>query len=47
MTAFFDGVGTDVSAGIWTETPVDRPSFKAKFAAKRIAAAKAEEAVGV
>jgi chlorophyllide a reductase subunit Y len=32
---------------VWQETPVDRPEFKAKFAAKRIAAARAEEAVGV
>jgi chlorophyllide a reductase subunit Y len=47
MTAFFDGVGKDATAGVWQETPVDRPEFKAKFAAKRIAAARAEEAVGV
>ncbi len=46
MSAFFDGVGTGYSAGVWEETPVDRPEFKAKFAAKRIAAAKAEEAIG-
>jgi len=47
MAAFFEGVGRNASAGIWQDTPVDRPDFKAKFAAKRIAAAKAEEAVGV
>ncbi|RVT40228.1 chlorophyllide a reductase subunit Y [Sphingobium algorifonticola] len=47
MTAFFDGVGTGHSAGVWEDTPKDRPEFKAKFAAKRIAAAKAEEAIGV
>ena len=47
MTAFFDGVGAGANAGVWEQTPVDRPEFKAKFAAKRIAAAKAEEAVGV
>ncbi len=47
MTAFFEGVGRDGSAGVWEEKPVERPEFKAKFAAKRIAAAKAEEAVGV
>ncbi|WP_298691079.1 chlorophyllide a reductase subunit Y [uncultured Sphingomonas sp.] len=46
MTAFFDGVGTGPTAGVWEGTPVDRPAFKAKFAAKRIAAAKAEESVG-
>ncbi len=47
MTAFFDGVGAGASAGVWEKTPVERPEFKAKLAAKRIAAAKAEEAVGV
>ncbi|MBY0582084.1 MAG: chlorophyllide a reductase subunit Y [Sphingomonas sp.] len=46
MTAFFDGVGSGPTAGIWSETPVDRPEFKAKFAAQRLAAAKAEESVG-
>jgi 3,8-divinyl chlorophyllide a/chlorophyllide a reductase subunit Y len=47
MTAFFEGVGKDGTAGVWEERPVERPEFKAKFAAKRVAAAKAEEAVGV
>jgi 3,8-divinyl chlorophyllide a/chlorophyllide a reductase subunit Y len=47
MTAFFEGVGRDGTAGVWEEKPVERPEFKAKFAAKRIASAKAEEAVGV
>ena len=47
MSAFFAGVGEAATAGIWSDTPVDRPQFKAKYAAKRIAAAKAEEAVGV
>ena len=46
MTAFFEGVGTGPSAGVWQQTPIDRPEFKAKYAAKRIAAAKAEESVG-
>jgi len=46
MTAFFEGVGTGPTAGVWETTPVDRPEFKAKYAAKRIAAAKAEEHVG-
>ncbi|MFX8090493.1 hypothetical protein ABTK75_19445, partial [Acinetobacter baumannii] len=46
MRAFFDGVGDGATAGVWTETPVDRPDFKAKYAAQRIAAAKAAEAVG-
>ena len=47
MRAFFEGVGEGATAGIWEETPRDRPEFKAKFAAKRIATAKAEEAIGV
>lgn len=46
MRAFFDGVGEGAAAGIWSDTPVDRPQFKAKYAARRIAAAKAEAAVG-
>lgn len=46
MSAFFDGVGTGAAAGIWEATPEDRPDFKAKYAAKRIAMAKAEESVG-
>ena len=47
MKAFFHGVGEGPTAGVWEKQPVDRPEFKAKFAAKRIAAAKAESAVGV
>jgi len=46
MSAFFDGVGTGHAAGIWEKTPEERPEFKAKFAAKRIAMAKAEEHIG-
>ncbi|TFU03855.1 chlorophyllide a reductase subunit Y [Polymorphobacter arshaanensis] len=46
MTAFFEGVGKDATAGVWENTPVDRPDFKAKFAARRIAAAKAEASIG-
>ncbi len=46
MKDFFEGVGTGPSAGVWETTPVDRPEYKAKFAAKRIAAAKAEEHIG-
>ena len=47
MKAFFEGVGVGPTAGVWEKLPVDRPEFKAKFATKRIAAAKAESAVGV
>lgn len=46
MTAFFEGVGKDMSAGVWEDTPQDRPLFKKKFAAQNIAARKASEAVG-
>jgi chlorophyllide a reductase subunit Y len=46
MRRFFEGVGAGPAAGVWTDTPIDRPAFKAKYAARRIAAAKAEEAVG-
>ncbi len=46
MTAFFEGVGEGHTAGIWEDTPTDRPKFKAKYAAQNIAAAKAAEAVG-
>jgi chlorophyllide a reductase subunit Y len=46
MQSFFEGVGEGYTAGIWEDTPKDRPEFKKKFAAKQIAAAKAEEAIG-
>ncbi len=46
MQRFFQGVGEGENAGIWEKKPVDRPEFKAKFAARRIAAAKAEQAIG-
>ena len=46
MQAFFEGVGTGHAAGIWEDTPTDRPKFKAKYAAQNAAAAKAAEAIG-
>jgi chlorophyllide a reductase subunit Y len=46
MTEFFEGVGSGYSAGIWEDTPTDRPKFKARYAAQNAAAAKAAEAVG-
>jgi chlorophyllide a reductase subunit Y len=46
MRDFFEGVGEGTTAGVWQDQPVDRPQFRAKYAAKRIATAKAEEAVG-
>ena len=47
MKAFFGDAGEGPNAGVWQDTPVDRPAFKAKYAAKRIALAKAQEAIGV
>ncbi|WP_211248119.1 chlorophyllide a reductase subunit Y [Sphingomonas astaxanthinifaciens] len=46
MKHFFEGVGEGHAAGQWQDLPVDRPDFKARYAAKRLAAAKAEQAVG-
>ncbi|ADL02350.1 chlorophyllide a reductase subunit Y [Brevundimonas subvibrioides] len=46
MTSFFEGVGKGDTAGIWSETPVARPEFKARYAKLQAAAAKAEEHVG-
>jgi chlorophyllide a reductase subunit Y len=31
MNAFFAGVGTEATAGIWEDTPRDRPEFRARF----------------
>ena len=46
MRAFFDGVGSGPAAGVWEDTPQDRPQFKKKYAALNEAARKAAEAVG-
>ncbi len=46
MSAFFDGVGSGDTSGIWSERPVARPEFKARYAKQMAAAAKAEEHVG-
>ena len=34
MKAFFEGVGTGHAAGVWQDTPQDRPEFRKKFAAR-------------
>ena len=34
MRDFFDGVGEGFAAGVWEDTPRDRPEFKAKHRAK-------------
>ena len=46
MHEFFEGVGTKHTAGVWEDTPVDRPKFRKKYAALNEAARKASEAVG-
>lgn len=46
MSALFAGVGSGDAAGVWEDTPIARPEFKARFAKQRAALAKAEEAVG-
>ncbi|MDX2288934.1 MAG: chlorophyllide a reductase subunit Y [Hyphomicrobiaceae bacterium] len=46
MRAFFEGVGSGDTAGIWEDTPVPRPEFKAKHAAARTQPKPSEEPVG-
>jgi chlorophyllide a reductase subunit Y len=46
MSAFFQGVGTGHATGVWEDTPVDRPEFKARYAKTMAASRAAEEAVG-
>lgn len=46
MSAFFEGVGAGATSGIWHDTPVDRPEFKARYAKTAAALRAQEEAVG-
>lgn len=46
MAEFFGEAGKGDAAGVWEDTPMDRPKFKKKFAAQTQAAIKAAEAVG-
>jgi chlorophyllide a reductase subunit Y len=46
MSAFFEGVGTGHAAGVWEDTPQDRPEFKARYAKTQAALRAAEQAVG-
>jgi 3,8-divinyl chlorophyllide a/chlorophyllide a reductase subunit Y len=46
MTEFFEGVGVGHAAGVWEETPKDRPEFKVRYAKTVAASRAAEEAVG-
>jgi chlorophyllide a reductase subunit Y len=48
MKAFFTGVGSEHTAGVWQETPQDHPQFRERYAAQLAKAAarrKAEEMV--
>jgi chlorophyllide a reductase subunit Y len=48
MNAFFDGVGTGDTSGVWQEEPEDHPEFRAAYAKKleKLAKSKAvEEAI--
>ncbi|PPD30566.1 MAG: chlorophyllide a reductase subunit Y [Hyphomicrobium sp.] len=48
MSAFFEGVGTGHTAGVWQEQPVDRPDFRETYKrqiAKQAKARKSEEMV--
>ena len=42
MRDFFEGVGAGDKAGVWQDTPVERPDFRAKQRRKLDAKAKAE-----
>jgi chlorophyllide a reductase subunit Y len=46
MKDFFAGVGTGHAAGVWEDTPQDRPEFKARYAKKMAKVAKDAEAIG-
>ncbi len=46
MSAFFEGVGVGHAAGVWEDTPSDRPEFKARYAKVQAALRAQEEAVG-
>ncbi len=46
MSAFFEGVGSGETAGVWEDVPRARPEFKARYAKIRAALHKQEEAVG-
>jgi len=46
MSAFFEGVGAGHAAGVWQETPADRPEFKARYAKTMASSRAQEEAVG-
>jgi len=48
MRAFFEGVGTGYTAGVWQELPQDRPQFRDKYKAQlaKLAAKRKSEEMG-
>ena len=46
MTEFFEGVGSGHAAGVWEDTPRDRPEFKKRTAATTKARPRSEEPIG-
>lgn len=48
MEAFFSGVGSGPTAGVWSEMPTDRPQFRADYARKvaKASAKRAAESMG-
>jgi chlorophyllide a reductase subunit Y len=46
MRDFFEGVGRDATAGVWEDTPRDRPEFRAQQLVKLRKRPQSEEAVG-
>ena len=46
MSAFFEGVGSGDTAGVWEDTPVLRPEFKARYGKQAAALRAQQEAVG-
>lgn len=46
MTAFFEGVGQGYAAGVWEDTPEDRPGFRKRHLAKMQKLPKSQEPVG-
>jgi 3,8-divinyl chlorophyllide a/chlorophyllide a reductase subunit Y len=47
MKDFFDGVGDGFAAGIWQDTPADRPEFRKKYQGMLAARMKAEESTAI
>jgi len=48
MKAFFEGVGTGHAAGVWQDSPQDRPQFRERYAAQlaKLAAKRKSEEMG-